>query len=69
VIVLLPHTIDLTKYVVHLTARSLDCGISVPLSLPTLDVAVHLVIAALLLLGIVAEFTHVNFRLCLIDEL
>lgn len=68
-VVLFPHPIDLPHHIMHLTARSLDGSGSVALALPSLHVPVHLVVSALLLLGVVTELTHVRFRSGLIDQL
>jgi hypothetical protein len=66
---LLSHPIDLTKYFLHFTTRALNGGISVALPLPALNVAIHLVIPALLLLCVVAQFAHVSLGLGFVDKL
>ena len=66
---LLSHTIDLTKCFLHLTARPLDGGISVALPLPALNISTHLVIPALLLLCVVADFAHIFLGLGFVDKL
>lgn len=68
-IVLLSHPIDLAHHIMHLAARPLNGGTSVALALPALDVPVHLVVPALLLLRVVTELTHIGLRLGLVDEL
>lgn len=68
-IMLFSHTIDLTKDFLHLSTRSFNGGISVALPLPALNVTIHLVIPALLLLRVVAELANVSFGPGFVDKL
>lgn len=63
------HPIDLPHHIVHLAARPLNGGTPIALALPPLNVAEHLIVPALLLLGVVTELTHVGLGTGLVDQL
>jgi hypothetical protein len=63
------HMPDLTKNVMHLVARPLNSRIPVALTLPPLNVEVHLVVSAALLLRVLAEPADIFLILGFVDKL
>lgn len=63
------HPLDLAHNFFHFTTRPLNGGGAVALHLPTLHVAVHLVVPPLLLFCVVAQLADVMLDFCLIDQL
>lgn len=63
------HAVDVGEDLIHVGGRSLDRGRLSTFSLPSLDVAIHLVITTLLLLYVVAKLADISFWLCLVDKL
>lgn len=63
------HPLDLAHNFFHFTTRPLNGSAAVALHLPTLHVAIHLVVPPLLLLGVVAQLADVMLDFCFIDQL
>jgi hypothetical protein len=63
------HPLDLAHNFFHFTTCPLDGGVTVAFHLPTLHVAIHLVVPPLLLLCVVAQLAYIMLDFCLIDQL